>query len=68
MKASDLIESLKQLAEKHGDLPVTVALGNCEYDVSLPDHTEAGPLPNVGVAQNQNPPERFVIEADDLDE
>jgi hypothetical protein len=68
MKASDLIKSLQHLSEKHGDLPVTVALGKREYDVSLPDHTEAGPLPNVGAAQNQNPPERFVVEADALDE
>jgi hypothetical protein len=65
MNATALIKALEQLVEKHGDLPVTVVFGNCEYSALLPDYTEEGPLPNVGPAQKQNPPARFVIEPKD---
>jgi hypothetical protein len=65
MNASDLIKALQRLFEKHGDLPVTIACGPYEYSALLPDYTEEGPLPNVGEAQKQNPPARFVIEAKD---
>jgi hypothetical protein len=65
MKTSDLISQLQTLYDKHGDLPVTLAVGPYEYSASVPDHCEEGPLPNVGEAQYQNPPERIVIEARD---
>jgi hypothetical protein len=65
MYASKLIETLQNLTEIHGDKPVTLAVGPYEYSASVPDHCHEGPLPNVGEAQKQNPPERFVIEARD---
>jgi hypothetical protein len=68
MHASDLIKTLQNLVEIHGDNPVSLAVGPYEYSASIPDHCPEGPLPNVGEAQKQNPPERFVIEArDDTD-
>jgi hypothetical protein len=65
MYASKLIQTLQNLTEIHGDKPVTLAVGSYEYSASIPDHCPEGPLPNVGEAQRQNPPERFVIEARD---
>jgi len=65
MKASDLIESLRQLIQKHGDLPVTLAVSSYEYSASNIGYAEEGPLPNIRDIQHQSPDERFVIEAKD---
>jgi hypothetical protein len=65
MKASELIEELRQLIEKHGDLPVTLAMATYEYSASDIGFVEEGPLPNAGDLQKQNPPDRFVIAAKD---
>lgn len=63
MKASELIEELRQLVEKRGDLPVTLAVSTYEYSASDVGYVEEGPLPNVGESQKQSPPDRFVIAA-----
>jgi hypothetical protein len=69
MNASKLVETLQNLIAIHGDKPVTLVVGPYEYSASIPDHCPEGPLPNVGEAQKQNPPERFVIEArDDIED
>ena len=65
MNASELIATLEKLLRQYGDLPVTVAHRNYEYSLLLPDFTEAGRLPNVGDAQKQDPPARFVCELKD---
>jgi len=68
MKASQLINDLKYLIEKHGDLPVTLAIVTREYSISSVGHADEGPLQNLMGIQQQNPPDRFVLEGkDDLD-
>ena len=65
MRASALIEELRQLIADHGDLPITLAVGSYEYSANNIGHAEEGPLPNIRDIQGQSSDERFVIEAKD---
>ena len=65
MKASTLAQEIRLLIEKYGDLPVTIATLSCEYSASSITHAKEGVLPNLNGIGDQNPPERFVIEARD---
>jgi hypothetical protein len=64
MKASDLIRELQSLVNRHGDLPVTLAIATYEYSIGSVGHGEAGPLPiNSGKPQKQDDlPERILVE------
>jgi hypothetical protein len=64
MKASDLIRELEAVVDRHGDLPVTLAIATYEYSIGSVGHTKAGPLPiNSGDPQKQDAqPERIVVE------
>jgi hypothetical protein len=63
MKASDLIRELEAVVDRHGDLPVTLAIATYEYSIGSVGHTKAGPLPDLGDLQKQDDlPERIVIE------
>lgn len=66
MTAEELINELTKLMNEHGrDLPVTVAIGSCEFTLREPGYAADGPLPNIADIQKQNPRERFVFEAKD---
>ena len=68
MYASELISDLEQLIKRHGDLEVTLAASTHEYPASNVGYAAEGPLPNLGGRQEEDSPDRFVIEAkDDVD-
>lgn len=67
MKASILIEGLRELVQEHGDLDVTCAFPACEYSAARVEYVSEGPMPawrgtNI---QRQNPPARFMIDLKD---
>jgi len=67
MKASELIQILKDIIAERGDLPVTIVCGAPhEYSLSSAGFAQEGPLPNIADIQKQEDlPDRIVLEAKD---
>jgi hypothetical protein len=66
MKASELIEELKGLVEKHGgDIEVSAMFRGREYSVDSAGYEPAGPIAKLRGIQDQNPPERIVLDAEE---
>jgi len=66
MKASELIQALKDTIRESGDLPVTVVVGTYEYSVSHAEFANTGPLPNIANLQKQEDlPPRIILEVKD---
>ena len=66
MKASELIQTLKDTIADRDDLPVTIVCGTHEYSVSSACFVQAGALPNIADIQKQEDlPDRIILEAKD---
>jgi hypothetical protein len=66
MKASDLIQTLKDIIAERDDLPITIVCGTHEYSISSACFAHEGPLSNIADIQKQEDlPDRIVLEAKD---
>ena len=67
MKASELVQTLKNIIAERGDLPVTIVCGAPhEYSLSSASFAHEGPLSNIADIQKQEDlPDRIILEAKD---
>jgi hypothetical protein len=67
MKASELVQTLKDIIAERGDLPVTIVCGAPhEYSLLSAGFAQEGALPNIADVQKQEDlPDRIVLEARD---